>query len=81
MTRTPALRWTVHSSAEQRSGRYTIVEDWTDTEVRVLIDGQPVTPGFGTIAEAKDYCLKHHLGAIADRHMIDGARNMIPEED
>lgn len=81
MTRTPALRWTVHSSAEQRSGRYTIVADWTDHEVRVQIDGQHLSHGFDTVSKAKAYCLKHHLGALADRHMIDGARNMTPEEE
>lgn len=81
MIRTPALRWQVISSAEQRAGRYTIIADWTDPEVRVQIDGQHLSHGFDSVAEAKAYCLKHHLGAIADRHMIDGARNMIPEED
>ena len=75
------LRWTVISSAEQRSGRYAIINDPHDPEVRVMIDGQHLSHGFDTVAEAKAYCLKHHLGAIADCTMLSGTRNMIPEED
>lgn len=80
MTR-PSLRWTIISSAEQRSGRYAIINDPHDPEVRVMIDGKHLAHGFDSVAGAKAYCLKHHLGAIADRHMIDGAAAMIPEED
>ena len=79
MTR-PSLHWTIISSAEQRSGRYAIIHDWTDREVRVTIDGQHLSHGFDSIAEAKDYCLKHHLGVTADRNMVASARHMIPED-
>ena len=79
MTR-PALRWTIINSAEQRSGRYAIINDWHDPEVRVMIDDQMLSTGFDSIAEAKDYCLTHHLGVTADRNMVASARHMIPED-
>lgn len=77
MTR-PSLRWTIISSAEQRSGRYAIIHDWNDPEVRVMIDGQHLAHGFDTEDEAKAYCLKHHLGVTADRNMVASAQSMIP---
>ena len=77
MTR-PSLRWTIISSAEQRSGRYAIINDPHDPEVRVMIDGQHLAHGFDSVAEAKDYCLKHHLGVTADRNMVASARHMTP---
>ena len=77
MTR-PALRWTIISSAEQRAGRYTIVSDPHDPDVQVLVDGQAMFPGFGSIKEAKGWCERHHLGVTADHSMLDGALQMIP---
>ena len=77
MTR-PSLRWTIISSAEQRSGRYAIINDPHDPEVRVMIDGQHLAHGFDSVAEAKAYCLKHHLGVTADRNMVASAQSMIP---
>ena len=74
------LRWAVVSSAEQRSGRYAIIDDPHDPEVRVMIDGQHLAHGFDSVAEAKDHCLKHHLGVTADRNMVASARHMIPED-
>lgn len=78
MTR-PSLHWTIISSAEQRSGRYAIINDPYDDEVRVMIDGQHLSTGFDSVAEA--YCLKHHLGVTADHSMLDGALQMIPTID
>lgn len=77
----PDLRWSVHSSAEQRSGRYTIIHDWTDTEVRVTVDGEMLSPGFGTVADAKAWCERHHRGTVADAAMIASARALTGPED
>ena len=79
MTR-PSLRWTIISSAEQHSGRYAIINDPHDGEVRVMIDGQHLAHGFDTEDAAKAYCLTHHLGVTADRNMVASARHMIPED-
>ena len=79
MTR-PSLRWTIISSAEQRSGRYAIINDPHDPEVQVLVDGQAMLPGFGSIKEAKGWCERHHLGVTADRNMVASAQSMIPPD-
>lgn len=77
MTR-PSLRWTIISSAEQSSGRYAIINDPHDDEVRVMIDGKHLAHGFDSVAKAKAYCLKDYLGVTADYSMLDGALQMIP---
>ena len=74
------LRWTIISSAEQSSRRYAIINDPHDPEVRVMIDNKHLAHGFDSVAEAKAYCLKHHLGVTADRNMVASARHMIPED-
>lgn len=57
------LDWRRVSSAEQRAGKFTIVDDPSDPDVQVLVDGQAVFPGFGCIKEAKDWCERQHVSA------------------
>lgn len=46
--RKSGLDWRPVSSAEMRAGRYTIIDDPHDPEVRVLVDGKPLATGFGS---------------------------------
>ena len=48
--------WEKISSAEMRSGRYTIIADWNNEEIHVSVDGKPRITGFGSIEEAQHWC-------------------------